>query len=651
LEERVVPAGTVMDLSDASAVSLRNCCVGGGLVNFAPGLSGVIHLTTGEIKLLVNTTIVGDDPAGNPVNVTIDGLGRDRIFDVFPGVSVSITGDPNGSLTLTNGYARLPRGTGPGMGGAILNQGDLTLRTVTLSYNRAQLNGGAIDNFPFLAGTAAPPSVSLQVYNSAFLGNEAKTGLGGAISTDGGQRQVSNTTSVLVDGSFFYANRAAKGGGGIDFEVSPFAVGPAASGISRLTVQNYSFFQGNEAANGGAIFCGTEYGASTPITAGDWRMNVVNSIFDSNAATGPLTPTPSSGFGGAIHIAMNLTGSPAGGGASKGSVAVCGCVLTGNEANWGGGISVVLQTSGLGTGTVVLDQDTLGEPAAGWSGYIQYWPALATSWPASVGSNFATWGGGAYLDVTGGSLVTATRWSTSVTLTNSTVDDNVATSADVSGPVPVVNAQGGGICSFTRGNTSTLVDFVNDTVAYNSAVTSTSAASQGLGGGIYLNGSNPNRTATISMNSITVAYNYADTAGGGLWTPADPPLYPLLRNSLFDLNDSAVWKDIFGLAVSTGYNWTSTAVLFPPVIGDNFGAGDLLLDTQLALNGNGSASMTLTLTPLASSPVIMKGFPGQSQFDDSYYDQRGYVRFLPTTPGALDPLASFAAWPVCTPMF
>jgi hypothetical protein len=67
------------------------------------------------------------------------------------------------------------------------------------------------------------------------------------------------------------------------------------------------------------------------------------------------------------------------------------------------------------------------------------------------------------------------------------------------------------------------------------------------------------RLASATLG-VTVAYNYADNDGGGLWTPLDSPLYPLVHNSLFDLNAlGGSMPDVFGTVQDTHFNWmTST---------------------------------------------------------------------------------------------
>jgi hypothetical protein len=207
-------------------------------------------------------------------------------------------------------------------------------------------------------------------------------------------------------------------------------------------------------------------------------------------------------------------------------------------------------------------------------------------------------------------------------VTHSTVDDNLATSFQ-SGAL-VVDGKGGGVYANVHspaGTANTLLNFVNDTIAYNSAVTS-APGTVADGGGLYLTGMGTVRL--ISLNSLTVAYNYADNKGGGMCVD-NAALLPWVRNCAFDLNVAAVMPDVFGAAgaiTSQGFNLLTT---FNPnfvAFGDAFFA-DLLLDTALANNGG----PTLTLKPLQASPVIAwTFFPINAQPDDPTDDQRYFAR-------------------------
>jgi hypothetical protein len=628
LEDRLVPAGVfpVTSLADPAAATPGTLRFEVQQANLMPGssvvfdLPGVIHLTRGEIQITADMNICGMDEFGNPVTVTIDGSHKDRIFEVVPVAGGSIPNVTICDLTLQNGYARLP-GTAvegiPGYGGAILNEGNLTVTTDVFQYNWAQVSGGAIETTPTLNSTGLG-NVSLTVNSSTtFTANHAWTGFGGAISTQNPQReQTGSTTSVIsVDSSAFEANIAALGGGAIDVDMPYYAAGPS---ISSLTVTNSSF-QGNEATDGGGIFFGANHPVQGPLTM---NLIVVNSTFngnDASTAASALTAGSFRGNGGAIDVSLQLA-APA-----QATVQICGSTFTGNAANFGGALSTTLWTSNSGSGLLLIDKVLIDQD--------------------TVSDNRAVYGGGIYIDENGGSVnpTGGPGFLTDVRVTNSTVDDNFVTSVDAVSPTaPAYNGYGGGIYATVQGTFNTVLDFVNDTVAYNSAVTATYAASVADGGGIYLTSSNPQPSAITSLNSLTVAYNYADHNGGGLWVGlpgTGPALLPWVRNCAFNENVAGnMGPDVFGIVASHSLNFVSNPSASGGWVGGDMLGLDCQLDTQLAPNGG----PTLTLMPLASSPMIgVEDFTVSPQFDDPVYDQRGFLRTPSmTTCGAVDPLAT-----------
>jgi predicted outer membrane repeat protein len=558
-----------MNLNDNGAGSLRAAVANNnGSIDFG-ALPGVIHLTTGAIPITQNVTIIGNNM------VTINGSNRDRIFVVAPCVSVTIR-----SLTLTDGFAR----GSTGRGGAILNYGDLIVDSDTFNYDRAWVSGGAIET-----ETSAGCPASLTVYYSSFKGNRAMTEYGGAIATNDPQQPGGNL-QVWVFQSTFEANVAALGGGAIDFD--PIYSG---TGFANQLYVEYSTFQGNEAADGGAIY------SSDGASAGSEQIDVLYNIFDSNGANGSLATA--SGYGGAIAISLGLSGTATAHANILGGD--CSRVFTGNWANFGGAISILVWTFENSNSTVKIDQ-------------------------ATVSSNQAVWGGGIYTDMYGGSTSQTGVW-----VTRTTVDDNVATSFPVD--TSVFDGRGGGIYAAVQGNNQTLLDFVNDTIAYNSAVTYSAGAGRGDGGGLYLTGYNPNQTAIVSLNSLTVAYNHADNDGGGLYIgngAFGTTFLPWVRNCAFDLNTSGgSGPDVLGNVISHGWNILSTFNATFNDVTDLKNQGDLKLDTQFSCVGP-----TMTLKPLVGSSVIANSWFGYlAQFDDPTVDQNGNIRNIWTNCGAYGP--------------
>ena len=129
--------------------------------------------------------------------LTLDGGGITRHFKVAANISLSLTG-----MTLSSGEAQDDGGTvyDDPIGGAIFNEGELTLETLHFINNHA-VNGGAVYNF----GETAVVTIK----NSSFgTDDEADANRadrsGGALFNDNGQ--------MTVDSSSFLNNRATERG-------------------------------------------------------------------------------------------------------------------------------------------------------------------------------------------------------------------------------------------------------------------------------------------------------------------------------------------------------------------------------------------------------------------------------------------------------
>jgi probable HAF family extracellular repeat protein len=182
LEGRCVPS-TVTNLSDHDPGSLRDAIATtppGGTVDFQPGLSGTITLTTGELAIDKDLTITGP---GRDV-ITVSGNHASRVLDIVTTsiVAISRLTIADGGVTDTNGggisnggvlslsdclvSANSVSGTSS-YGAGIYNAGTLTVSNSTLNDNSATYGGGGIYN----AGTVT-------VSNSTLSGNASNLGGG-----------------------------------------------------------------------------------------------------------------------------------------------------------------------------------------------------------------------------------------------------------------------------------------------------------------------------------------------------------------------------------------------------------------------------------------------------------------------------------------
>ncbi|AUB56385.1 hypothetical protein BK007_10410 [Methanobacterium subterraneum] len=238
-----------------------------GIVQIADGQ----YTGTGNTNITINKNmnITGESQSGTIMN----GTDNSWVFNIQPGVAVTIR-----NLTLTNGYTT-------GSGGAIYNQGTLTLENCSFTNNTANSQsslegGGAVYNY----------QSTLKVVNCSFT-NDRTLGLyhyGGAIGSFLG--------TLDVTGCTFDGNVAEDRGGAI----SNFQ---GTSNISNST------FRGNYGSSDSAIY--NIYGA----------MNITNCTFTNNGQkVGYYTP-----LGGVIeNMYANLE--------------VTSCTFLNNYAYFGGAI-------------------------------------------------------------------------------------------------------------------------------------------------------------------------------------------------------------------------------------------------------------------------------------------------------------------------
>ena len=293
-------------------------------------LQNAIGLVDGILTLDSDIAMTDDEAAGFVggvainKNIRIDGKGhtidaRDlgRIFSIGEGFTVTLT-----NATLINGRAV--------EGGAIYNDGSLTLSDVKLSDNAADGYGGAVFNNGELVvsdsvfdsndvlnrGSASVDYGGAAIYNwydgtltvsgSNFTNNikNYKNGdnLVGAITTIG---------NATVSGSNF-VNNSGRWGGAISATGAELR-----KNSSTLTVSN-TIFKDNSALYAGAVYIwGSNY-------------NIADCVFDNNTAFGKGNMTPNNNNGGALVVSQvsrfnePITGT------------ISGSKFTNNKAQYGG---------------------------------------------------------------------------------------------------------------------------------------------------------------------------------------------------------------------------------------------------------------------------------------------------------------------------
>ena len=145
----------VINSNDNGPGSLRDLVSGScrnDTISFGASTNGnPIVLSSGQIILHKDIVITGIDSAFT----IIDGGNLGRIFNIAPGVTVTLTG-----VKLQNGKAK--------EGGAIYNAGNLTLNTVLLTNNKAK-----ISNLGYTNGGAIYNKGQMTITNSSLISNSA----------------------------------------------------------------------------------------------------------------------------------------------------------------------------------------------------------------------------------------------------------------------------------------------------------------------------------------------------------------------------------------------------------------------------------------------------------------------------------------------
>ena len=295
-------------------------------------LQNAIGLVRGTLTLDSDIAMTDDEAAnfkdGVAINknIRIDGKGhtidaRDlgRIFSIGEGFTVTLT-----NATLINGKAT--------EGGAIYNDGSLTLSDVKLSDNAADSYGGAVFNNGHLVvgnsvfdsndivnrGSASVDYGGAAIYNwydgvltvsgSNFTNNikNYKNGdrLVGAVATIG---------DATISDSYF-VNNAGRWGGAITTSGALIA----GDDVNTLTVSGSTFKE-----NGGL------YGAGIFVWGSDFTVS--DCVFDKNTASGKGNMTPNNNNGAAIEV-TDTNKAIAG--------IITGSNFTNNKAQYGGAIDI-----------------------------------------------------------------------------------------------------------------------------------------------------------------------------------------------------------------------------------------------------------------------------------------------------------------------
>jgi beta-glucanase (GH16 family) len=182
---------TVTSLASTGAGSLRAnlaAACAGGVIRFAPGLANSTIVLTDKLTLEKNVTIDGSDAPG----LSISGGDAHRILEI-PTTTIATVK----SITLTNGY-------GFELGGAVINNGNLTLDHVTVA--KSQTSAPTEDWWKGGGGIYSSDNSTLTLLNSTIRDNIAGAGNGGGLHSG-------FSSTVTISATTIYSNTANVGGG------------------------------------------------------------------------------------------------------------------------------------------------------------------------------------------------------------------------------------------------------------------------------------------------------------------------------------------------------------------------------------------------------------------------------------------------------
>ena len=292
-----VPSATVTVLTDSGAGSLRAILAAvpaGIIVTFDPSLNSMAIGLSSAITISQNQTIQGPGAA----LLTVSGGAGTQLLVISSG-TVAMSG-----LTLTGGA----HAGGTSNGGAIDNEGTLTVTSCTFSSNTTGQYGGAIFNGDThtltVTGSTFTSNTAFNVGGGLFNGSGTMTVTGSTFTSNnsaGNGAAVFNDGTLVVSGSTFSLNTATNQGGGI--------FNDATATVTNSTFTANSGVGAALADNGAATLVsvtvsGNTGGAALYQSGGAATVQFQNSVISANPG-GDLSGTFTSG-------GYNLIGSTAG---------------------------------------------------------------------------------------------------------------------------------------------------------------------------------------------------------------------------------------------------------------------------------------------------------------------------------------------------
>ena len=184
------------DCTLLEALNAANANADANIINFAPGVTGVISTSLTPSGLPIYNPVTINGPGARVL--AISGGRVARVFNITGTGPVNISG-----LSLVFGLASWQRFP-DNVGGAILNTASLTLTDCTLSGNSATSSGGCIYN------NGAGGNATLTLVRCTLSGNSASSAGGGILNAGYGGHATATLTNCTLD-----QNTANQTGGAI----------------------------------------------------------------------------------------------------------------------------------------------------------------------------------------------------------------------------------------------------------------------------------------------------------------------------------------------------------------------------------------------------------------------------------------------------
>ncbi len=485
--------GTSWEYAKKTIENAVGTVASGGTVNIA---SGTYKGDDNKyITINKNLNINGNGNQGTQ-NTTIDAENNDLIFHINSGCTVVIS-----NIILLNGGSHNTGGDDGNDGGAVTNDGTLTITNCTFINNHAR-NGVDANAFAQHAGHGGSGGAiynkgTLNIANSYFDNNYA--GRGGDASDihdgdyGGSGGAIYNAGTSTITNSSFNGNYAGRGGNSNAAAKSGLSGhGGAIYNIATLTLTD-CIFEGNFAGNGGAasgLTSGTDGGNGGAIYNNGALITIQNSTFTTNhAGNGGSTQSGSAwvggngGNGGAIYNNPNV------------KINIFNCIFDSNYSGNGA------------EGT-----DLKAAPDGGNGGTIYNYGIISISGGLIKNSTTGTGGDahGAFSAGDGGSGGAIYNKGNLTINDNNIYDSNcgIGKNAATAGSHPGLGGNGGGI--YNEGNLT-----ISDSgIEYNNAGASGNAAdfenggNGGNGGGIYNKGN-------LTLQNCEIHHNKAGHGGLG----------------------------------------------------------------------------------------------------------------------------------------